>query len=273
MEKGKNFYMKNAAFSIVLIIIALLSIFVFAPIASSTEFHAKSIKNLDDKKMTVAGITASMTAVATGLALAPGDATTPLSNQIMKISSYMLIIVATIFLEKILLTLTGYLAFKLMIPISCVLLVTYLFLRKNILLKLSCKIAAVGIILFILVPVSINISDFIENNYKDKINDAKNAETIITEVTDNDGKNDNNWLSNIKDGITSIGDKASQLMEKGKQVLSNFIDTIALLIITTCVIPIIVLIIMIWIVKIFIGIDIPVANIKNKSNINKEREE
>lgn len=264
MEKGKKIYMKNTVYSIILIIISLLSIFVLAPIASSTEFHEKSIKNLDDKKMTVVGITASMTAVATGLALAPGDATTPLANQIMKISSYMLIIVATIFLEKILLTLTGYLAFKFLIPISCILLIAHLFLRKNILLKLSLKISSLGLILFILVPVSISLSSFIENNYKDQIDNVKNAETIMEEDIDNNDSNDSKWFSTIKEGITSIGDETSKLMEKGKQLLSNFIDTIAILMITTCVIPIIVLMLMVWIVKGFIGIDIPISNIKNK---------
>lgn len=263
---------KNITLIILLVVVALLSIFVIAPRASSTEFHAKSIKTLDDKKKTVTGITASMAAVSSGLALVPGDATTPLANQIMKISSYMLIIVATIFLEKILLTLTGVLAFKFMIPIACLLLGIYVFVKKDILVKLASKIAAFGLILFILIPASINISNFIENSNKEAIENAKNAEVIITEDTSNEQEENENWFSNIKEGVSNIGNKASEILEKGKQVLSNFIDTAAILIITTCVIPILVLILMIWIVKIFIGIEIPTSNFKFKEKkLKKEK--
>lgn len=269
MEEVKKFNGKNITLIILLVVVALLSIFVIAPRVSSTEFHAKSIKTLDDKKMTVTGITASMAAVSSGLALVPGDATTPLANQIIKISSYMLIIVATIFLEKILLTLTGYLAFKFMIPIACLLLGIYVFVKKDILVKLASKIIAFGLILFMLVPASINISNFIENSNKEAIENAKNAEVIITEDV-SDEEEDKNWFSNIKEGVSNIGNKASEILEKGKQVLSNFIDTAAILIITTCVIPIIVLILMIWIVKIFIGIEIPTSNLKLKEKKAKK---
>jgi len=269
MEEVKKFNGKNITLIILLVVVALLSIFVIAPRVSSTEFHAKSIKTLDDKKMTVTGITASMAAVSSGLALVPGDATTPLANQIIKISSYMLIIVATIFLEKILLTLTGYLAFKFMIPIACLLLGIYVFVKKDILVKLASKIIAFGLILFMLVPASINISNFIENSNKEAIENAKNAEVIITEDV-SDEEEDKNWFSNIKEGVSNIGNKASERLEKGKQVLSNFIDTAAILIITTCVIPIIVLILMIWIVKIFIGIEIPTSNLKLKEKKAKK---
>ena len=67
------------------ILLVLLSIFAITPIVSSTEFNSKSIENLDNKKMTVTGITASVAVVASGLALIPGDETTPLANQILRI--------------------------------------------------------------------------------------------------------------------------------------------------------------------------------------------
>ena len=263
-ERKRNYY------TVILVIIALLSIFVIAPVVSSTDFHAKSIETLDDKKMLIASVTATMTTVATTLALVPDDSTTPLANQIMNISSYMLIVVGAIILEKILLTLTGFLAFKFMIPIACGLLIAYLFSKKKVWLNLSLKISALGLILFLLVPVSLSVSNFIENNYNDKISELKTAETIIAE--DEKENKDGNWLSNI---INGIGGKASQIIEKGKQLLSNLIDTVAFFIISTCVIPILILILMLWLVKLFIGVDIPAFSKKCKDKqieIKKEEQ-
>ena len=50
-------------------------------------------------------------------------------------------------------------------------------------------------------------------------------------------------------------------------MMSRFIDAIAVLIITTCVIPIAVLLFLIWIVKIIFGLDIPSFKIKKEKNV------
>ena len=95
----RNIILKKTVGAIVLLIIALTSIFAISPVASSAKFHAKTIKSLDDKKVTVMKITAGAAGTATVLAAIPSDATTPLANQILKLSSYLLIVIGTIFLD------------------------------------------------------------------------------------------------------------------------------------------------------------------------------
>ena len=106
---------KNIIATIVAIIIALVSIFAVAPLTKSYKFHSNSIQALDDKKVTVTELTVAAVGVSTALAAIPGDATIPLANQIMDLSSYLLIVIGVIFLEKILLTLTGYVSFTFVI--------------------------------------------------------------------------------------------------------------------------------------------------------------
>lgn len=55
------------------------------------------------------------------LAVIPGDATTPIADQIMELSGYLLIVVCVLVLEKALLTVCGFLAFKIFVPAVCVL--------------------------------------------------------------------------------------------------------------------------------------------------------
>ena len=104
---------------IVFISVALISIFVVSNKVSTPEFHANSLKLLDDKKMTVAKLTGAAAAASAAISAIPGDMTSPLANEIMDMASYLLIITGVIFLEKLLLTLTGLIAFKFLIPISC----------------------------------------------------------------------------------------------------------------------------------------------------------
>lgn len=262
---------------IILVVITLISIFGVSKIASSNEFHTKSIQALDEKKVVVLELTAATAATSTAIALVPGDATTPLANQILQLSSYLLIVVGAILLEKVLLTLTGYIAFTFLIPIACLLYGIYLFAKKDILRSLAIKLAVFGIVIFMVIPISIQISNLIEDTYQESINqtieEAKNIENESEkENTNNESEEATGWnafTSKAKEIVSDVGDNVSEWIHKGEKALSDFIDAIAILLITSCVIPILVLILFVWIVKIIFGISIPVKEIKKINSDNK----
>lgn len=262
---------------IILVVITLISIFGVSKIASSNEFHTKSIQALDEKKVVVLELTAATAATSTAIALVPGDATTPLANQILQLSSYLLIVVGAILLEKVLLTLTGYIAFTFLIPIACLLYGIYLFAKKDILRSLAIKLAVFGIVIFMVIPISIQISNLIEDTYQESINqtieEAKNIENESEkENTNNESEEATGWnafTSKAKEIVSDVGDNVSEWIHKGEKALSDFIDAIAILLITSCVIPILVLILFVWIVKIVFGISIPVKEIKKIKSDNK----
>lgn len=270
----KNIILKKTVGAIVLLIIALTSIFAISPVASSAKFHAKTIKSLDDKKVTVMKITAGAAGTATVLAAIPSDATTPLANQILKLSSYLLIVIGTIFLEKILLSLTGYAAFSFLIPIACLSYGIYLFTKKDFLKNLAIKLSIFGIIIYMVVPVSVQVSNLIENTYNQTLEEAQNVETISSEdvSSQEDSENSKNegWSGVISKFKDNVSNGVSKVLEKGKSILSNLIDAIAVLIITSCVIPILVLVFFVWIVKIIFGINIKIPNNK-KVKVNEEK--
>ena len=263
---------------VALILIAVLSIFVVAPFASSAKTHANSIKTLDEKKITVMEITAATAGSATALAAILGDATTPVANQILKLSSYLLIVIGAIFLEKVLITLTGFVAFKFLIPIACLLYAIYLFAEKDFFKNLAIKLALFGIVISLVVPVSISASNLIEKTYKDSINqtveEAKNAQNEVNQAESEETEEKNGWdkfTSNVKEGISNIGDTASKAIKKGEELLNKFIDAIAILLITSCVIPIVVLFTFVWLVKIIFNVNVSLPKLnKAKTETKKE---
>lgn len=248
-----------------LVVIALISIFLISKIASSNSFHSKTIQSLDEKKVTVMELTAASAGASAAISLVPGDATTPIANQIMDLSSYLLIVVGAIFLEKMLLTLTGHITFTFLIPLACLLYGIYLFVDKEILKRLAIRLVVFGIAIFMVVPISVKVSDLIENTYQTSINqtikDASNTKFTTNEKSSSDAK-ENSITSKAKDAVNSLGNGASSLIKKGENMLSNFIDAIAILLITSCVIPIVVLMFFIWIIKMVFGIAMPIKKVK-----------
>lgn len=62
--------------------LALVSVFVIAKRATDPQSYKNTIQSIDDKKAAVMGITTATITASTALAAVPGDATTPIANEI-----------------------------------------------------------------------------------------------------------------------------------------------------------------------------------------------
>ena len=265
MSIKEKFNFKTLIIIVLLILIALISIFKLSIIASSVDFHKSNIDKLDEKKMKVFNLTTASAVAATALSAIPGDATTPLANQIINITSYLLIVTGVIYLEKVLLTLTGLVTFKYLIPISCGLGILYLISNKELFRIISIKLAAFGILIFIVVPISVCISSWIEQNYHETLESSiEAAESININESENVKSEDSeekqgffkDVVNKVQDSVDSLKTEVEESIEKGKKALSNLIDAIAVLIITSCIIPLLVLSFFIWLIKMLFGINV-----------------
>lgn len=248
------------------LMIALISIFGLSKIATSTETHAKTIESLDEKKTTVMELTAASTAASTAITLLPGDTATPLAEKLADLSSYFLVVLCAIYLEKYLLTITGYAAFTVLIPIACILWLVYTFKRNEALKRLAIKLAVFGAAIVLVVPTSMKVSDLIERTYTDSIEEtiesAKQTTKKIEENVEGTEKEEgflNGVFSTVKGGVSGV-------VEKVESILNNFVEALAVMIVTSCVIPIVVLMFFVWLVKMVTGVDI---NMPKRIRANK----
>lgn len=257
---------KKIATIVVLFVILVLSMTVISKIASNPENHTKTIESLDEKKADVLKLTATSAAASTALAAIPGDATTPVANKLADLTSYFLIILMVIFLEKYLVTLTGYATFFILIPAACVLFASGICLNKTFLKMLAAKIVVFGLVLYFIIPISMSVSAMVEDTYETSIETTvKEAEDITDEInenTDAEGNIIEKALSKIQDGISGI-------LEKGENLLNHFIEAIAVMMVTSCLIPIVVLLFMLWFIRILFGIQISVPKKMHKKISSK----
>lgn len=279
MENEKQ---KKIIFALIPIVIALLSFFVIARFTSSTEFNAKTIQSLDDKKTTVMELAAASTAASAAITLIPGDVGTPIANKLADLSSYFLIVLSAIYLEKYLVTITGYAAFKILVPIACVFFSGYLLWRKEILRVVAQKFLLFGLAVYLVIPASVKVADMIETTYASSIEstietakqttDEIESETGESGQMDDKSSNEKSQSDSDSDSKENAGGFFSGLFNKVQEgvstatanvenVLNNFIEALAILLVTSCLIPILVLIFFVWLVKMLLGlnIDIPTS--------------
>ena len=273
------------------LLIGILSFTVVGKYAAAPESHHATITSLDEKKNTVLEL--------------PGDIGTPIAEKVADLSGYLLIVLCAIFLEKYLVTITGYAAFKIFIPAACVLFATNLFVSNRSLDRLARKLLVFGICIFLVVPSSVKISDLIEHTYQAQIEatleEAKGTEKLLennteSETTDHtsgsaalDNQTDQSqqtaeqsqqtteqsqqttkisgfWqkakdaLSGAKDSVASAVENVTlsseELVQKVETSLSHFVEAVAVMLITSCVIPLLVLFVFFWLIKILVDVDL-----------------
>ena len=150
--------------------------------ASNPENHKKTIEALDEKKADILKLTATSAAASTAIAAIPGDATTPIANKLTDLTSYFLIILVVIFLEKYLVTLTGYATFSILIPAACVLFAAGIGFNRTVLKILVSKNSSIrSWFIFMIIPFSMNVSAMIEKTYESTMEETVKGSTGYNE--------------------------------------------------------------------------------------------
>ena len=261
--------------TVVLAAVAVVSALVLSGIFSSPDTYAKTIESLDNKKGTVLALTAASAGTSAALSAIPDDTCTPLAERLADLSGDFLIILTAIYLEKYLLTTFGFATFALLIPASCILVIIALYIRrkpglKQPLVRLAEKLALLGIALVLTVPASVLVTDKIESTYQESIDNTIQAAQITAEAaedTSDEAKRDEATnpmeffqqriedLSQVANSATNaIGDAITW----AQNIIGNFLEAIAVMIVISCIIPILVLVFFLWIVKLILGVDISV---------------
>lgn len=308
-----NFNKQKCITAVILLLVAILSITVIGKYASAPENHQKTIASLDEKKQTVMELTAASTVTSALITLLPGDTATPIAEKMADVSGYLLVVLCAIYLEKYLVTITGYVAFTYLIPIACGLWIFNLIFANATVRKLAAKLAVFGLAISLVVPASVKISDLIGDTYQAQIEatieDARNTQNILensgvvddTNATETTGtteasetvtgnvqeKENNNsgsvsnifdWakdaISGAKDSVANVVENVTisteELVQKVENSLNHFIEAVAVMIITSCVIPMLVLLLFFWMVKIVLDVDLSGVKIKGMLPERKE---
>lgn len=246
---------KKIAIAAVLLLIAVLSFTFLADWVASPRTYEKTIASIDAKVDTVMKLTASSALASAGVSAIPGDTATPIADKLAEFTEYFLVVLCVLYSEKFLLTIVGAAAFRVLIPVACGLLIAALFVNGTTPRRLGVKILICALVLYFAVPMSIKVSDMIYATCEDSINATLSQSEAITEKTDEFAQagEDAGLIQSIWEKISETADS---LGKKAANVLNRFVDTLAVFIVTSCIIPVLTLLFFLWIIKLFTGLGV-----------------
>lgn len=231
--------MKKIMIIALLILAAVVSATVVAPMAADPANHRHSIEQTDDKIASVMALSGGAAATSATLSLLPGDICTPLSEQLAEMAKYFLLILSALYLEKFLISLSGYISFMALIPLALVILIVAIAARKKNLYSTAAKVAIMAVIIFGIVPASVRLSDMVYQTQAAKVNETIEEYNNLEIGGDADG--------GFINEITSL---TSNTIDEITDFIDNLMESLAVMIVTACLIPLLVFVFLVWLLKV-----------------------
>ena len=257
-------------FIVALVVLALLSGFVARPHFADTKTWDSTIEVIDQKKGNVLALTTSCVALSAGITALPGDTGTPVAEQLAQLSGNLGIVLAVLYLEKYLLTILWSVGLGILIPLALVLFAVSLGIHGRWSTSAVLRRVATRVIGMALVPASVWVSQKVDETYRVSIEAAEQKAADAAGTADSDSSKaskkktesteSKNVLEQLADGasslVTSVTSGAKQMTDEIVQQVTDLIEGVIVMIVTSCVIPLLVLAAFLWLGHTLLGIDI-----------------
>ena len=249
-----NKTLSNIIICLSLLVFAVIS---FGPVAdrlSEPERYVEYTASLDDKTETVLKLMAASTVTSAGISAIPGDTATPIAEKLADFSEYFLLILCILYAEKYMLTLVPLGVFRGLIPLTCALFILGRIWNPRLFDRQGVKLLIMSVALLLVIPLSIHASDLVYNTYRQSIESTLASAEELSDKTEELNEAENpSVIDSILNKLTETKDT---LTDKAATILNRFVESLAVLIVTSCVIPILVLLFFIWVIKQLTGIDV-----------------
>lgn len=239
--------------AVILALTIILSCTVVGTKLTDPATYAHTIEVLDHNRTTVLKLTAASAAASAAVSALPDDICSPLAQEISEFTTYFMLILSVLYLEKYLLTILGAAACYILIPAGCSALLINCFFPKATLQSIGIKLAVFGVASLLVIPSSVWVSDQINAIYSESIEISIESATAVSEnlIGDVAGEDEENTtvIDEAKALLGDLSGSVAGVVEQVKNLLNRFIEATAVMIVTTCLIPVLVIVFYVWIVK------------------------
>ncbi len=255
------------------VFLALFSIFILTKKLPELKLYTETIESLDESSDVVAKLTAGCMGLSLVIDFLPDDYGSSLAGTLADFDKYLVLLLIAIFLEKMLVTEGTAIAFTYLFPAACV---TYIvaFLTNRCSIEIFArKLAALALTIALVVPCGTHLANTVGKTYLEYVDvTIESAEQYSSTISDNLTATDEGeaqtlierFSDAISSAITSIKDIADNL----KVTISKFMNSIAILIVTTCIVPAAMFFFLMWILGQLLSIDI-VGTMRNSTMSGK----
>ena len=256
------------------IFIIVFSIFVLAYKIPESEFVQETLENLEESKTTVMEFSGATIAVSLAITALPDDFGSPLANTLADMNKYFIFIFAVLYVEKLIVVEGMKLSFVYIIPFACGLYILSVLSGKDVFKVFASKLMILGLAVVLVIPLSTHFTEKVCEDYlvyvDETISEANDGAEKVNEVMAS-GDEGTTVFEKLTDAFKTAVQGISDLLTYFENVLKKCVNSIAIMIVTTFVLPMIVLLLFRWLLRELFSLSLsaPQVNIvlpKEKNN-------
>ncbi len=254
-------------------LIAALSFFVASAKLPETDFVKDSLESVEASGNTVMRLSAATLSASLAISALPDDFATPLADSLADMNFYFVAILVALFLEKILIRYGINVAFTILIPLACFAGALFIVTRRNLLKSLAIRLCVLALAVAFVVPCNTHITGIVASDLTAYVNDT------IEETEGGAGKlheamkggaEDKTMFEKLSDLFQTAIRDISDLMLHFQNTIRKCMNSIAILILTNCLMPLLTFFVLKWILRELFQIAIPLPSANERCGVAPE---
>ena len=130
------------------------------------------------------------------------------------------------------------------------------------------KLAVLSVVFLAAIPLGVKSAEMIEKTYETSIVEMADEGDELAQLMEADAEEKEGWLQSI---FGKVKDSAEAKLEKAKEVLVRYTEQTAVMLVTSCLIPVAVLLFLFWVSKTIIGLDVALPKRKTLRIIRRKK--
>lgn len=243
----------------------MLSIFVLAYEVPQTKYVQSTVESLEASRTKIMEFSGATIATSLAITALPDDFGTPLADTLADMNTYFVFIFAVIFVEKLLVLEGVKFSFAWIIPIALGLYILGTLVTKDSIKLFGKKLLIFGMAVVFVIPVSIHFTEKVCADYlvyvDETIEEANDGAQKVNEIMATD-EDEATIFDKLSSAFKTAMSGMSDLLEYFENVIKKFVNSIAIMLVTSFVLPLIVLFIFRWLLRELFSLNLSLPQVK-----------
>lgn len=250
---------------LVVAFVLVLSVFVLAKKVPETKMVQNTIESIEESNKTVMDFSGATITTSLALSAFPDDFATPLAGTLSDLNTYFIFIFAVLFVEKLVVIEGTKIAFLYIIPAACVLYIFSVLLSKEFFKNFAVKLMILGLAVVFVIPFSTQFTEKVCDDYlvyvDETIEEANAGAEKVNEVMASE-EEEQTIFDKLSEAFQTAIQGMNDLMAYFKNVLKKCVNSIAIMIVTSFVLPLLVLFLFRWLLNELFSWNLPKPQVK-----------
>ena len=245
----------------------VFSFTVLTHLVPESKYVQETIAHLEESQNTIMKFSGTTIGTSVALSALPDDFASPLAGTIADLNTYFVFLFAVIFVEKLVVIIGSKISLTYIIPFACILYIASIMFDREIFKKFAAKLLILGISLVVVIPFSTHFTESICQDYltyvDETIAEAEAGNDKINDVMASDDE-DKTFFDKLSAAFKTAIQDVSDLLTYFKNVVKKCVNSVAIMIVTTFVLPLLIMLLFRWLLNELFSLHLPAINIPNK---------